>query len=297
MDPQSQRDREANHEDRPERQITTRSPISLEIARKCGTRGFESMFNERCWCRSTAERPITSGGPAIRFASTTRVSEPFIALAMAAAVTSNIKSGTCVSLLAEHEPIALAKAIATLDFLAGGRSVQIRAAEFCTMKQRKCMGVDFPRLFRMVVGYSPMKELWTRPRPRSWADASHFPPVKRNPEPASDPSSVGISRQQHSGPCDRALRNPVAVADSWVPTLIAPNDWPRSLSDAKADVQGGGPDFAAFEISIAWGSVHEGGRPDTLGSTARLEFIASPDLGRPGVGWGPGHHRQGPELF
>ncbi|HEY2507071.1 MAG TPA: TIGR03619 family F420-dependent LLM class oxidoreductase, partial [Streptosporangiaceae bacterium] len=50
-----------------------------------------------------------------------RTLDPWISLAMAAAVTSTIRLCTAVALPAEHDPISLAKTIATLDHLSGGR--------------------------------------------------------------------------------------------------------------------------------------------------------------------------------
>jgi probable F420-dependent oxidoreductase len=50
-----------------------------------------------------------------------RTLDPWVCLSMAAAVTSTIRLGTAVALPAEHDPITLAKTIATLDHLSGGR--------------------------------------------------------------------------------------------------------------------------------------------------------------------------------
>jgi probable F420-dependent oxidoreductase len=50
-----------------------------------------------------------------------RTLDPWVSLSMAAAVTTRIRLGTAVALPAEHDPITLAKTIATLDHLAGGR--------------------------------------------------------------------------------------------------------------------------------------------------------------------------------
>jgi alkanesulfonate monooxygenase SsuD/methylene tetrahydromethanopterin reductase-like flavin-dependent oxidoreductase (luciferase family) len=50
-----------------------------------------------------------------------RTLDPWVSLSMAAAVTSVIRLGTAVALPAEHDPITLAKAIASLDYLSGGR--------------------------------------------------------------------------------------------------------------------------------------------------------------------------------
>ena len=50
-----------------------------------------------------------------------RTLDPWVSLSMAAAATSVIGLGTAVALPAEHDPIALAKTIASLDHLSGGR--------------------------------------------------------------------------------------------------------------------------------------------------------------------------------
>jgi probable F420-dependent oxidoreductase len=50
-----------------------------------------------------------------------RTLDPWVALSTAAAVTSTIRLGTAVALPVEHDPIALAKTVASLDHLSGGR--------------------------------------------------------------------------------------------------------------------------------------------------------------------------------
>ncbi|ONM47876.1 TIGR03619 family F420-dependent LLM class oxidoreductase, partial [Nocardia donostiensis] len=50
-----------------------------------------------------------------------RTLDPWVSLATAAAVTDRIELATAVALPVEHDPITLAKTIATLDHLSGGR--------------------------------------------------------------------------------------------------------------------------------------------------------------------------------
>ncbi|MCZ4554227.1 LLM class F420-dependent oxidoreductase [Rhodococcus maanshanensis] len=52
-----------------------------------------------------------------------RTLDPWVALATAASVTERIALGTAVALPVEHDPITLAKTIASLDHLSGGRVV------------------------------------------------------------------------------------------------------------------------------------------------------------------------------
>ena len=50
-----------------------------------------------------------------------RTLDPWVSLGAAAAVTSRVRLSTAVALPVEHDPITLAKSIATLDHLSGGR--------------------------------------------------------------------------------------------------------------------------------------------------------------------------------
>src|SRR5262245_17163514 len=47
--------------------------------------------------------------------------DPFVALSFAAAVTRTIRLATGICLVPEHEPLSLAKQVASLDHLSGGR--------------------------------------------------------------------------------------------------------------------------------------------------------------------------------
>ena len=50
-----------------------------------------------------------------------RTLDPWVVLGAACAVTSRVRLSTAVALPVEHDPITLAKSIATLDHLSGGR--------------------------------------------------------------------------------------------------------------------------------------------------------------------------------
>src|SRR3954464_8660595 len=50
-----------------------------------------------------------------------RFYDPFLALAVVASATQRLKVGTGICLVPQHHPINLAKSVATLDHLSGGR--------------------------------------------------------------------------------------------------------------------------------------------------------------------------------
>ena len=70
---------------------------------------------------SSSEPPALVSG--VQVEDYRRSLDPFVALASAASVTQSVRLGTGVTLVAQHDPIVLAKQIATLDYLSGGRVV------------------------------------------------------------------------------------------------------------------------------------------------------------------------------
>jgi probable F420-dependent oxidoreductase len=95
---------------------------AARAAEELGFHGFYVPEHTHIPVRRTAAHPRTGGAelPDDRYL---RTLDPWVALSMAAAVTSTIRLGTAVALPAEHDPITLAKAIASLDHLSGGRVV------------------------------------------------------------------------------------------------------------------------------------------------------------------------------
>jgi probable F420-dependent oxidoreductase len=93
---------------------------AARAAEELGFHGFYVPEHTHIPVRRTAAHPGTGGAdlPDDRYL---RTLDPWVALSMAAAVTSTIRLGTAVALPAEHDPITLAKTIASLDHLSGGR--------------------------------------------------------------------------------------------------------------------------------------------------------------------------------
>ena len=99
---------------------TDRSMPVLDLAREAEARGLKSLY-----LPEHTHVPVDS----LQITEQWRMSEryqrtldPYIASAFVAATTS-LEVGTAISLVAQHDAIALAKAIATLDHLAPGRVV------------------------------------------------------------------------------------------------------------------------------------------------------------------------------
>jgi probable F420-dependent oxidoreductase len=103
--------------------LTDRSMAPADLAVAVEERGFHSLYlPEHTHLPLRADTPpaIVDGVVADDYR---RSLDPFVALASAASVTQRIQLGTGVALVAQHDPIVLAKQIATLDHLSGGRVV------------------------------------------------------------------------------------------------------------------------------------------------------------------------------
>ena len=95
-------------------------PATLALAAE--ERGFESLFLPEHTHIPVSRRSPWPGGSELP-KDYWHTNDLFIGLAMAAAVTQRLKLGTGICLVTEHDPILLAKQVATLDSLSGGRVI------------------------------------------------------------------------------------------------------------------------------------------------------------------------------
>ncbi|MER3452197.1 MAG: LLM class F420-dependent oxidoreductase, partial [Acidimicrobiia bacterium] len=94
-----------------------------ELARELEARGYWSLYiPEHTHIPISRRTPPPTGDPELP-EEYRRTLDPFVALASAASVTSRLRLGTGVCLVAQHDPIVLAKTTATLDLVSGGRFV------------------------------------------------------------------------------------------------------------------------------------------------------------------------------
>ena len=99
----------------------TISPAAL--ARGAEDRGFSSLYlPEHTHIPVSRLTPPPTGEETLD-PSYARTLDPWVALMSAASATANLRVGTGVALVAQHHPILLAKQVATLDHLSGGRAV------------------------------------------------------------------------------------------------------------------------------------------------------------------------------
>jgi probable F420-dependent oxidoreductase len=102
--------------------LTDKSIGVVELARALEERGFESLFvPEHTHIPVSRATPYPMGGHLPD--EYRRTHDPFVTLAAAAAVTDKLRLGTGICLVAQHDTIALAKQVASLDAMSNGRFV------------------------------------------------------------------------------------------------------------------------------------------------------------------------------
>ncbi|MFB4316705.1 TIGR03619 family F420-dependent LLM class oxidoreductase [Actinomadura sp. 21ATH] len=140
---------------------TDRTISAHELAAAAEERGFASLYvPEHTHIPVSRRTPPPTGVDRLpeEYARTT---DPLIALAAAAAVTERIRLGTGVSLPAQRDPIVTAKAIATLDRIAGGRFT-LGVGYGWNAEEAADHGVPWKRRRAVVREHVlAMRELWT----------------------------------------------------------------------------------------------------------------------------------------
>ena len=143
-----------------------------------------------------------------------RCLDPLVALATAAAVTSRIGLGTGILLAAQHEPILLAKQVATLDHLSGGR-VTLGVGFGWNRTEAEDHGVEWTRRHDVVREHlAAMEAIWSTDQAEYHGEFVDFGPTWSWPKPVQQPR---VRTLVGGGASDAVLTAVVAYADGWIP--------------------------------------------------------------------------------
>jgi len=226
------------------------------IGRRCEELGFESIWLPEHPVMPNFQPPQTSVTERV-FENQqvpdwyTRIPDPFVLLTAAAAATTRIRIATGICLLPEHEPITLAKTVATLDCFSNGRFM-FGIGGGGIPEVTGIMGVDFRRRWDVAGEYvRAMKELWTTEESSFQGEFVRFPPVRCFPKPRQKPHPpIHIGAGGITPNYRRALRNTAAFGDGWSPLAIPPDRLAKDLATLKELCAHAGRDLQEIEISM-----------------------------------------------
>ena len=185
----------------------------LELARAADERGFTSLvLGEHTHIPVSSDPSWFPGAGSSIPDSYPRLLDPYVALSFVAAQTS-LKIGTCTSLPAMHDPIALAKGLATLDFLSGGR-LTLGVGYGWNRDEFTSHGRDYKHRRAIVREHVElMRQLWTEVEAEYHGEHANLERSWSWPKPAQPtiPVLLGAAGQP------LAMDAIVAWADGWMP--------------------------------------------------------------------------------
>jgi probable F420-dependent oxidoreductase len=187
---------------------------ALELCRRAEAAGFESVWGGEHVILPTAiesSYPYTEDGR-IPAQPDTPIPDPLLWLAYVAAAAPTLRLGTCILIVPQRNPLILAKEIATLDRLSGGR-VELGIGVGWMREEFDALGVPWEhRGARSDEYIAAMRALWAGPDVEFHGEFVDFPRVTCSPRPiqTSIPILVG-------GDTPAAIGRAVRIADGYFP--------------------------------------------------------------------------------
>jgi len=174
--------------------------------------GFESLFFPEHTHIPTSRISPWPGGPNLP-REYSHTLDPFVAMAAVAAVTTTLKVGPGICLVVERDPITLAKEVASVDHLSGGR-VLFGIGGGWNLEEMENHGTK-PTLRWKVMRERilAMKEIWTKDEAEFHGRHVNFDPIWSWPKPVQAPHPPVIV----GGDGPRTLERVVEYGDGWMP--------------------------------------------------------------------------------
>jgi probable F420-dependent oxidoreductase len=183
-----------------------------DVARAAEDAGFESLFvAEHTHIPVSRQTPYPMADSELPD-EYSRTLDPFVALGAAAAVTERLKVGTGICLVTERDPIVLAKEVASLDLLSGGRFLFGVGAGW-NVEEMADHGVAFEQRWDVMRDrVKLMQELWNNDVASYDGEHARLSPSWQWPKPVQDPMPVLIG-----GGGRRPMRHAVEYGTGWLP--------------------------------------------------------------------------------
>jgi probable F420-dependent oxidoreductase len=216
-----------------------------ELARALEERGFESLWlPEHTHIPASRQSPWPGGGDLPR--DYWSAYDPFVALMAAAGATRRLKLGTGICLVVERDPIVLAKEVATLDRLSGGR-VLFGIGGGWNAEEMAHHGTAWKSRWRLLrERVLAMKEIWTKREAEFHGEFVNFDKIWSDPKPLQKPHPPVIIGGDGSTTFDRV----VEFGDGWMP-ILRPNQNPvPRIPELRARLQKAGRDPGSAPVSI-----------------------------------------------
>ena len=178
--------------------------LQVTVARAAEEAGFDSIWTGEHVAMPVRDSPVP-------IAPETPFLDSIVALTHVAAHTRRVRLGTGILVLPHHNPVLLAKALASLDVISGGRLIAGFASGYVE-REFAALGVSFPQRGAITdESLAAILALWTEELPAFAGRFSAFRDIRFEPKPVQRPHPP-IVIGGHSAP---ALRRAARVGDGW----------------------------------------------------------------------------------
>ena len=224
---------------------------ALEICRRAETTGFESVWGGEHVIlpdEIASKYPYSADGK-IPAEPDTPIPDPLIWLAFAAAAAPTLRLGTCILIVPQRNPLVLAKELATLDQLSGGR-VELGLGVGWLKEEFEALGVPWERRGARNDEYiAAMRALWAGPHAEFHGEFVDFAPATCSPRPVNGNIPVHVG-----GDTDAAIRRAARIADGYFPGEGDPERLGALIGRVRNAAEQAGRDPDSIEISAIFGA-------------------------------------------
>ena len=241
------------------------TPVALATATE--ELGFDSL-----WLPEHTHLPLREDTPpalveGVRRDDYKRCLDPLVALSTAAAVTTRLGLGTGILLAAQHDPIVLAKQVATLDHLSGGRFT-LGVGYGWNRAEAEDHGVDFARRRDVLREHlAAMEAIWSADQGEYHGEFVDFDPTWSWPKPLQLPR---VRTLIGGGATDAVLSAVVGGADGWIP--IGGSGLTEAVPRLHALAVGAGRDPAELEV-VPFGTIAGEGKLEHFARLGITEVV------------------------
>jgi probable F420-dependent oxidoreductase len=186
----------------------------VDLAREAEARGFHSIYIPEHTHIPTSRLTTPPTGDPVLAEEYKRSLDPYVALGAAASVTTKLRLGTGVALVAQHDPIVLAKTLATVDLLSNGRLV-VGIGYGWNREEMASHGVDFKQRRALVrEKMLAIEALWANEEAGFRGEKIAFEPSWQWPKPVQRPRPPVLIGGA-AGP--KLFQHIAEFGDGWLP--------------------------------------------------------------------------------
>ncbi len=217
----------------------------VDLARAVEERGLDSLFFPEHTHIPTSRKSPWPGGAELPM-EYSHTHDLFVALTAAAAVTKRIKLGSGICLVIERDPILLAKEVASLDVISGGRVI-LGIGGGWNAEEMENHGTDFKRRWRLLrERVLAMKEIWSKDKAEFHGEFVNFDPVWSWPKPVQSggpPILLGSEAK-------RCFERVVDYCDGWIPINRKGDQLKQGVQQLREEAKRAGRRFEDLQLGV-----------------------------------------------